>query len=52
MDKFGSLVDVELSKIEYKIILDGPVHNFMTIMGNVWNHQFVEYYINMLIEGE
>jgi hypothetical protein len=48
----GSLTEIELSKIEYEIILNGSVHNFMAVMCNAWNHRSVEFYINCLTGGE
>jgi hypothetical protein len=48
----GTLIDVTLSKIEYEIILNGSVHNFMAIVCNAWNHRPIEFYINCLIVGE
>jgi hypothetical protein len=48
----GSLFEVELSKIEYEIILNGSVHNFMVVICNAWNHGSVEFYINCLVGEE
>jgi hypothetical protein len=52
LNENGSLADVCRSKIEYEIILNGSVHNFMAVMFNAWNHRSVEYYINCLIGVE
>jgi hypothetical protein len=41
-----------VSKIEYEIILNELVHNFIAVVCNAWNHRSIEYYINCLIGGE
>jgi hypothetical protein len=39
----GNLIDVQRTKIENEIILNGSVHNFMVVLCNAWNHRTVEY---------
>jgi hypothetical protein len=38
MNNLDNLVDVEITKMEYEIRLNGSVHNFKAVVCNDWNH--------------